>query len=96
MASVKTLSQLEDNPGKRGVCVNTSTPYACEATLRRRPDRPTMTTPKAKPSHVVAVVTHVLPATGLAYLSGHDGRSWAGQSDRTRCCAVHDMEVSRL
>jgi len=36
-----------------------------------------MTTPKAKPSHVVAVVTQVLPATGLAYLSGHDGRSWA-------------------
>ena len=36
-----------------------------------------MTTPNAKPSHVAAVVTQVLPATGLAYLSGHDGRSWA-------------------
>jgi len=36
-----------------------------------------MNTSQAKPSHVVAVVTEVLPATGLAYLSGHDGRSWA-------------------
>ena len=36
-----------------------------------------MTTPSAKPSRVAAVVTQVLPATGLAYLSGHDGSSWA-------------------
>ena len=36
-----------------------------------------MTTPNAKPLHVAAVVTQVLPATGLAYLSGCDGRSWA-------------------
>lgn len=36
-----------------------------------------MSTPNDQPSQVAAVVTQVLPATGLAYLSGQDGRSWA-------------------
>ena len=47
-----------------------------------------------KPSLVTATVTEVLPATGLAYLTGADGRNWT-VTKSTAGAGLHALEPGR-